>query len=337
MKIIIALGNREDTGGPTKYAENLAREFSKRGHNVAFISYGKFLRSLPSGARHLCYALKLLPAAARADAMLAFDTLTVGAPAALVSIVTRTPLIIRVGGDFLWEQYVERSGDLVKLSRFYQETKPRWTRKEKRIFSLTAWAVAHADRLVFNADFLRQLWRQAYSLDLSHASIVENLYPPRKAGEKPTAPVFVSAGRNIKLKNEALFRRVFESLKQKYPDVTLDTASLPAAEHQKRVAQCYAVVLASVSDVSPNAIIDAVAYGKPFICTQDTGLIERLHDTGLFVDTQNEEVLRQAVETLLKSEEYERIAARVRAFSFVRTWEQVADDFLSVIHNTCAS
>jgi glycosyltransferase involved in cell wall biosynthesis len=93
------------------------------------------------------------------------------------------------------------------------------------------------------------------------------------------------------------------------------------------------VVQASISDVAPNAIIDAVVYGKPFVCTADTGIRERLEGTGLFVDTTDEAALRGAIETLLDPHEYARIQKRVQNFSFVRTWDDIAKDITHIIAN----
>ncbi|MGC9602314.1 MAG: glycosyltransferase [Minisyncoccia bacterium] len=336
MKIVIALGNTADTGGPTKYAQNLEREFIARGHTVRFVSYAPWMWRLPSGARHLCYMARLLPAAATSDFVFAFDTMTVGAPAVLVCTSTRTPLIIRIGGDFVWEQYVERTGDLVKLSNFYRDTVDKLSTKERLEIWLTGVVVRHAAMLLFNSQKQRSMWQPVYRFNFNKSSVLENLYPPRKQGFPPEQRVFVSAGRPIKLKNEPLLRRVFARLQKRYLDIVLDTESLPAKEHAERVAHCYAVIVASISEVTSNAIIDAVAYGKPFICTSDTGLVERLLGTGYFIDTQHEQELEHAIEQLLNKEEYERVAARVRAFAFVRTWDDIANDVLAIAQNICA-
>lgn len=328
MKLVIALGNKNDIGGPTQYAKELARVFLERGHHVSFVTYGTLLWSMPSGVRHLLYALKLFPSTIGANAVFAFDTLTVGAPAALACFLSRAPLRIRIGGDFLWEQYVERSGDLVKLSHFYQSSRQRWTVKERLIFRITSLVCRRSDKLFFNSDFLRTIWQSVYAFDTSKAMVVENVYPPRKPGLAPTATLFVSAGRPLKLKNEALLRKVISDLKIKYPALELDTRPLPPAEHQERISRCYAVIVASISDVSPNTIIDAVTHGKPFICTSDTGITERLAGVGVFVDTQNEQELRDAIELLLNEDKYREISERVRRFEFTRGWDEVAREFL---------
>jgi hypothetical protein len=162
------------------------------------------------------------------------------------------------------------------------------------------------------------------------------MYPPRKEYMPPIAKTFVAAGRPIKLKQEAMLRRIFEDVQRRHPDISLDARTLPGPQHRARVASSYAVILASVSDVSPNAIIDAVVNGKPFICTNDTGIKERLANTGLFVDTQDEKVLSGAIESLLQPDEYARVSACVQKFDFVRGWGDLAEDVIGIMKKVCA-
>lgn len=335
MKILLALGRREDTGGPTAYAKNLAREFAARGHTVHFVSYGPLLWRLPSGLRHLLYACKLLPYLVRSDAALGFDTMTVGVPLMAASALARRPFCLRIGGDFVWEQYVERTGDLIKFSRFYDEARGRLSRKERLMIALTRTVVCRAARTLFNSAWQSGVWQAAYGIAHGRAGVLENVYPPRREGPQTslTERVFVAAGRPIKLKQEGVLKEIFKELRGRYPDIVLDTKALPPAEHQARVASCYATITASVSEMAPNSVIDAVAYGKPFICTDDTGIKERLAGTGLFVDTGDRAALKRAIESLLDPAEYARVQQRVQDFAFTRTWADVAEDALAHLKN----
>ncbi|MDB5224827.1 MAG: glucosyltransferase [Candidatus Adlerbacteria bacterium] len=337
MKITLALGNPKDTGGPTKYAQNLAREFTARGHSVRLVSYAGWMWKLPTGARHILYALRLVPHALRSDAMLAFDTMTVGAPAALACTLMRRPLMIRIGGDFVWETYVERTGDLVKFSQFYQTRRGKWSLKEKLEVWITGLVVRGASRIVFNSNWQQAQWQPVYKFDMEKSGVLENVFPERRAGKSAANKSFVFAGRVMKLKNEPLVRRIFDRLAERYPGLELDTRALPDKEHEERVASSYAVIVASVSEMASNSIIDAVLYGKPFISTADTGLKERLDGTGLFVDTQNEVEFEHAVEQLLKPEVYLDIENKIKNFTFTRTWSDVASEALNDLEKICTS
>ncbi|MEK7511142.1 MAG: hypothetical protein AAB582_02815 [Patescibacteria group bacterium] len=328
MRILFALGNTEETGGWANYARNLEREFSSRGMVVETHAYTPGVRAFPSGLRHLLYGLRLIIPATRADVVFAIDTWSTGLPAVLVTLMVRRPLVVRVGGDFLWEQYVERTGEPVKLSEFYN-TERTLSIKERIVHLGTRFLTRHA-HIAFNTAWLRDLWSEPYSLRHEQVAVIENVFPARQKGIPPVKKNFVAAGRPIRLKNELLMREVFTDLQAVYPDIELDTRPLPSEEHQRRVASCYAVVLASVSDVAPNSVIDAVVHGKPFIAPKDTGLSDRLENTGLFIDTLDREAFADAIRTLLDPEAYERIAERVRAVTYVREWKTVADEFESL-------
>ena len=334
MKIVFATGPIDEKGGPAKYATHLAEQFVRQGIKVKIVP---FQSSLPSGLRHLAYFLRLLFALISADAVLAFDTWSVGFPAVFAAKTLRKASIVRIGGDFLWEQYVERTGDMVKLSYFYQNAKDKLNSKEQTIFRGTGFLLRNASVLAFNSQFQIETYRAAYGLSLQNAVVIENVYPHKKENSDPTKKNFVAAGRALKLKQEALLLQVFEELQETYPDITLDLEPLSPEEHQARVASCYAVILGSLSDVSPNVIIDAVIHERPFICTSDTGIKERLENVGLFIDTQNKDALSRSIESLLDPSVYKKMKTQVKLFSFVRTWEDVSNDFLTAIRSCVSS
>jgi glycosyltransferase involved in cell wall biosynthesis len=336
MRIIFSTGPVHQMGGGTKYASVLAERFNARGLQSRTVSYSRLELTLPIGIRHLVYFFRVLIPLMRADAVLAFDTWSVGIPAVCAAKLLGKPFLVRVGGDFLWEQYVERTGDLVKLSEFYDTRKSNLNTKERIIYRGTKFLLTHADVLACNSKWQIDLWRRVYGVPLAQAVVVENVYPPRRQGTSPVQKNFVAAGRDVKLKQETLLKEIFSRIQKHHPDVSLDMRSLPPAEHQKRVAECYAVVLASVSDVAPNVIIDAVLYDKPFVCTADTGITERLGGTGLFVDTQNTQALQDAIMSLLDPGVYQAQKKKIELFSFTRDWDAVADDFLTAIQ-TCVS
>ncbi len=336
MRVIFSTGLAHEMGGGARYAAKLAERFSERGIKCTTVPYTRLELALPIGVRHVVYLFRVLLPLIGADVVLAFDTWSVGIPSLIAAKILGRPFIVRVGGDFLWEQYVERTGDMVKLSEFYDTRRDKWNLKERIVYRGTHFLLKHADVLACNSRWQIELWRRVYDVPLTQATVIENEYPARRPSTPPTEKNFVAAGRPMKLKQEGLLMQIFHELVKKYDDVSLDLHALPADAHRARIASCYAVVLASVSDVSPNVIIDAVLYGKPFICTKDTGISERLGNTGIFVDTQDKEALTRAIESLLDPKVYADIERRIKAFTFTRDWNAVADDFLKAI-TTCVS
>src|SRR3989344_5644320 len=115
MKVLIATGlYPPEIGGPATHTKLLEEKLPVYGIKVDVVPF-RIVRFLPVGVRHLVYAWHLLRRAYRADVLLAQDTISVGLPAALVSRMTRLQLIVRVPGDYAWEQGRQRFGVNITL------------------------------------------------------------------------------------------------------------------------------------------------------------------------------------------------------------------------------
>lgn len=303
------------------YAAGLSGAFRKRGDSVRVVSYGK-LKYLPSGVRHLAYFFKVAIFILRADRVLLLDTWSVGMPAYFAARLLKKPYAIRIGGDFLWEAYVERTGEAVRLSEFYRPER-RLSAKEKLIFRVTRSLVRHAHAVCFNTEFQRALWARVYPLP-QRTYVLENYYPVEAVFSEPEGHVFVAANRATRVKNDAVLMRAFERAKQKRATLSLDTRSLSYTEHLERLGNAYATIIPSVSEVGSNIAIESVSRGRPFIMTDDTGTKERLGECGLFIDTRSEEALEQAILSLLNRDVYERLVEGIKRFSFTRSWDDIA-------------
>ena len=328
MKILITTGiYPPDIGGPEQYAKNLAEAFQQLGHEVAVKTY-KSEKKLPTGIRHLYFFLKILPAIWRADFILALDTFSVGLPTVAAGRLWRKKVIIRTGGDFLWEGYVERTGDLVLLRKFYQTNLSKLSLKEKIIFRLTRWTLHHATKLVFSTDWQRQIWRNPYGLDLSRTAIVENYYGPKEASQEPTRKNFIFASRPLKLKNLETLNRAFTEVKKLQPDIILESVSLSHAELMNKIASAYAVILPSISEVSPNLVLEALVYDKPVIMTRECGLASLLRSRTLLVDPLSVDDLKAAIWQMIDGQDYLKLQQKVKEFSHLHNWPSIASELL---------
>jgi glycosyltransferase involved in cell wall biosynthesis len=319
-----------EVGGPAYYSSHIAEALTKQGHSVDVVLYG-VLRRFPSGFRHALYALKLLARSLGADGIVAFDTYTVGLPAVLVSLVTRVPLVVRIGGDFVWELYVERTRDLIPLPEVY-EKRDRWNWKERVSYAVTRFVVRHA-RLAFSTQWLLDIWKREYGLG-SSARVVENALEERIHSERPARKSFLFYARPIALKNLDAFRRAFAKAKKTYPDIELEEGRFVRDELIERLRSAYAVAVPSLSEVSPNLIIDAIRCGKPFILTKYGGYAERFKDLGLLVDPRSEDDMTRAIKELADEATYARLSQRIRAFTDVRTYDAVAREFTELLSSS---
>ena len=133
-KLVIATGIfPPDIGGPATYSETMARELTKRGFEVAVITYAdrsknqeagikkqgygivRISRIYPKGLRHFVYFWKLLRISRGADVVYAQDLISAGLPALAATKLLRKKFALKIVGDYAWEQHAQRSTTSLKF------------------------------------------------------------------------------------------------------------------------------------------------------------------------------------------------------------------------------
>lgn len=314
-------------GGPAQYAKNLARVFLEDNHQVSVKTFS-LENYLPTGFRHLFFFLKILPSVSGSDLIIALDTFSVGFPSVLAAKILGRKIIVRTGGDFLWEGYVERTGKKILFKNFYQTELANLSFKEKLIFKITRWTLKHASKVIFSTEWQRDIFMPAYGLDSEKTAVIENYYGPK---ETPSPPywdkTFIGSTRHLKWKNLDTLEKVFARVGDR---AKLVTENYKFEELMARIKTSYAVILVSLGDISPNLILDAIRLEKPFIATKENGLMGRIRDVGLFVDPLDEEDITKAIEKMLDGKEYQALLERLKNFNFTHTWEEIANEFLEI-------
>ncbi|MBI4132367.1 MAG: glycosyltransferase family 4 protein [Candidatus Sungbacteria bacterium] len=362
-----------DIGGPGAYALKLADKFFGRGHRVSILSYGSRMSTAPGTGIVQTYVPLSAPLPVRlfrygfaawrmlgdADIAIALDPVAVGRPLAVACRMSGKPFIIRVEGDALWERYVERTGREFTLKQFYGalarlSLSPReraWQRMSQRVFP-------RAKRIVFSSRWRNDIFQAGYSLRPEQAALIRPPYPgpERRSSERNRA--FVFAGRFVGVKNLPRLIRAFAAacpppwrllLIGAGPQRTALKAeirasgaadririrpALPTAEVGAAIASAHAVLLPSLSDVSPNVILDCIETGTPFLLTKETGFYEALKDIGIFVDPLDEADIAAKLRILMDSPSYAAYCERLREFRGGRSWDDVAGDWLKVIRDS---
>lgn len=333
MKLLIATGiYPPQVGGPAQYAKELAASFERAGWQVIVQSFN-FEHRLPTGLRHIFYFLKILPAAGSVDLIIALDTFSVGLPAVLAGRLFGKKVIIRTGGDFFWESYVERTGEKVLLRNFYATTRQRWNFKDRLVFLLTKITLQSASRVVFSTSWQKEIFIPAYGLDSRRTGLIENYYGPKENPTKPASKMFVGATRPLVWKNLDVLTKAFLAAKLIDGELRLDLNTAPYEKFLEKLRSAYAVILVSLGDISPNLILDAIRLGKPFILTRETGLAEKLRGVGIFVDPFNEEEIKEKILELADPSKYERWRSQVEQFTHRHTWDEIRDEFIALNKN----
>lgn len=326
MRILIATPFYPPQAGIlATYAVGLEGAFKQLGHDVEIVLPNA---SLPSGIRHIEYFLRMLTKLGGASFVLSLDMWSVGAPAFSAARLRGVPFLVRVGGDYLWEQYTERTHEPVRLSDFYTASRVL-SPKERTIRYFTERILGSAHAVMFNTRFQKEIWERGFHLP--RASVLENFYPEKKTSVPPSNHIFVSAHRGAWYKNTEVADAAFARVKARHPDIELDTREVPHTEQLGRLASSYAVIIPSISEVGSNLAIEAVSVGRPFIMTEDTGTKERLRECGIFVDTRSEKEMENAIESLLDPAVYARLSAAINAFSFTHSWEDIAKEIIAKV------
>ncbi len=330
MKILIASPILPTAiGGPATVARELSRIWRKQGEQVQIITFNSFERRMPHLFRQGMLFLRLLIIIPKVDAVLILDPASTGPSAAVAAKLCRRRSVARIGGDFLWESWVERTKQAVLLSEFYTEKRSR-TFREHLIYWATKKTLHTVDCVAFTTAWQRELWRKPYDLSAS-VEIIENPVSPRKEVPPATQKVFIAIGRPMHIKNREVLLRAWEIVIKKHPEAVLDTTPKSAVDYQTAIQNCYAVVVPSLSEVSSQSVFEAIEFGKPFIATRDTGSYATHKDAGIFIDTRKPELLAEAILMLLDPEAYKTAKSHVLAYSYTRSWEQVATEFRKLL------
>ncbi|MEK7531600.1 MAG: hypothetical protein AAB545_01600, partial [Patescibacteria group bacterium] len=108
MKMLIATGLfSPDIGGPATYSKILLEKLPREGIETTILPFGA-VRHLPRLLRHLVYFFRVLLAGRSVDVIYAQDPVSVGFPVFLASKVLKKPFLLKIVGDYAWEQGVQR-------------------------------------------------------------------------------------------------------------------------------------------------------------------------------------------------------------------------------------
>lgn len=335
MKILIASGiYPPDIGGPAQYARNLYETWKSQGHEVKVAAY-RWERAAPPLIRHLLYLTKIIRKGWNADLILVLDTWSAAVPTMAACAIMRKRYVLRTGGDFLWETYIERTGDLVLFRDFYSTRLTRLSAKERLVYLWGGAALRRAAAVIFSTEWQKKVFTDAYELDPARERIVENFCGRREEPMDPENRSFVAATRALRWKNVELLKEAFELArtevrKRGLPDIELDCGKAVYDSFVEKIRRSYAVILVSLGDISPNMILDAVRVGTPFILTEENGILGRVGEAAVTVDPTDRAAIAEKIVWMADPKNRAAQAERVRSLSFMHTWDQIADEIVSV-------
>lgn len=330
MRVVIATPlYPPEIGGPATYAKLLEEGLPSRGVEVVVVTFSE-VRHLSKIVRHYAYYRRVLKAARSADLVLALDPVSVGLPALYAAKKVQKPFVVKIVGDYAWEQGVQRFGVTQSLDEFVRTKKISFPVLVFRY--IQKYVAQTAQKVIVPSDYLKDIvaeWGIA----------TERIYRIYNAVEIPAAlPVhtkkdgeflIVSSGRRVPWKGfEAI-----EKIAQAFPKWRVFIASgLSRSEALGWVQAADVFVLNSTYEGFPHALIEAMMLGTPVVAAGNKGNKELVTqgETGLLVTPGDDNSLREALTTVLHDPTTARARAhaaqeQVKKFSLTRMLDATAD------------
>ena len=295
MKLVIATPlYPPEIGGPATYAKLLFEGLPEKGIEVELVKFSE-VRHLPKIVRHYVYYRRVLAATLNADVVLALDPVSVGLPAMKAAQKAKKPFVVKIVGDYAWEQGQQRFGVTQNLDEFVQTKRvPCVVRMLRRIQTRVA---RRAVRVIVPSPYLQDII-VAWGIPQEKIVIIYNGIdlPPyipvleRREGEF----LIVSAGRRVPWKGFEAIERVAREHKNWRVFIA---SGLPRTEALGWMKAADVFVLNSRYEGFPHVLIEAMTLGTPVIATN-----AKFHrtllthgKTGLLVPPGDDDALERAL------------------------------------------
>lgn len=293
--------------------------------------------------RYARYFFVLLREVQKNDTLVFTDALSTGLAARLVAYLRREiHLIARLGGERLWEDAVQSGKTQSTLREYWSGSASGASHRCTRLYY--RWLFTPVNRIIVPSGLLLDILVKIDPRVASKVQIVPNRASSIKSESKPdnadtTILRLAFIGRMYRVKNIAflarVIRRCFENGRPLHMTFAGDGDQVVEAtaileeysahvaflgdvtpDRVKKVLQMTDVLLLpSLSDVYPNAAIEALASGVPVLITAEHGLEEGFG--GLIpISPKDELAWVDVIERMLNNETYEYFRKSIRIPSY---------------------
>ncbi len=290
-----------EIGGPATYAALLEKELPKRGIGVTVLPF-RIVRNWPKGFRHLLYFVKLLRLGLGHDLVFAQDTISVGLPSVLAAKLLGKKFLIRVPGDYVWEQAVQRFGvkDAIDI---FQSKKYGW--KVEFLRSVQKFVVDQADVVITPSNYFRDLvrgWVKDKNKVITIYNGIELAQSAKRKAQSERSKTIVSAGRLVPWKGFGMVIEMmrdlpewrliiigdgpeYANLKSQISNLKLGdriklTGAIPREQVLEYLSRAAAFVLNTSFESFSYQIVEAMSLGVPVITTK-IGNLEEIVSSGI--------------------------------------------------------
>ncbi len=189
MKIVLATGiYPPEIGGPAGYVRGLAAELVSRGHQVAVVAYGTDKTEMGRGfevtvvprtygplVRYCRYMLAVRRLARRSDLVYIQGPVSEGLPGMLGAILANKPAILKIVGDYAWEQYQQTS---IKNQELLDEFLTHHHSGKIRLFEvIERWVAKKAKAIIVPSKYLKTVVEK-WGILSDKIKVIYNSIPP---------------------------------------------------------------------------------------------------------------------------------------------------------------
>jgi glycosyltransferase involved in cell wall biosynthesis len=350
MKILIATGIfPPEIGGPATYAAFLANELTRRGDKVKVLPFRE-VRGYPRFIRHLAYFYKVFAESRKADVIFTQDPVSTGIPVVAAAYLNKKKVVMRVAGDYAWEQSVQRYGVTDTIDEFQNKTYGGMIYIMKRLQAL---AVKRADVVITPSHYFTKLvssWVPTKDVRTIYNGI--DLNAEYEKEPKFSDKTIISAGRLVPWKG---FDTLIKILKEMPGWILFIAGDGPDKERLVKLAQsegvsgriqflgqmartelfsyihrAHAFALLTTFESFSFQIVEAMHVGTPVIASNIGNLAEIIENgkSGILIDPVDTQKFISEAEKLVEDPGYAEALireARERAkdFSIDKTMDEV--------------
>jgi glycosyltransferase involved in cell wall biosynthesis len=327
MIILIATGlYPPESGGPATYSKLLSDKLPALGFEVRVLPFST-VRHLPKVLRHMAYFVACLRQARGAQILYAQDPVSVGLPAYLAALLLGKKFMVRLGGDYAWEQARQRFGVKDELDGFQAK---RYGPRTEALRSLQLFVVRRAKAVVVPSEYMRGIvgkWTTPAKVHRIYSSV--HLPPPVELPkERPEGFLVLSFGRRVPWKGFEALEHVVARDSGWHLKI-FSEVPYPQAMGWLKAADVY--VNNSTYEGLSHQLVEAFALGTPVVATNIGGNPELITDgeTGLLIPAKDDDALYAAIKDVHDNPEAARARAarameRAREFSMDRAIQGIA-------------
>ncbi len=329
------------SGGPATYSVNIANELHDRGLLTGVVSLTKNSdKNKINGPlwsvsfnnkilRYLQYLWLLFVKSKQADVIFTMGPVNAGLPALIVSKFLGKKMVVKVVGDYAWEQGVVRFGVKDMIDSF--QNKNDYGLAINFLKYIESLVVRHANGIVVPSQYLKEIVK-GWGADDNKVKVIYNAvefnnvepFTNKKENEKR----LVSVARLLPWKGMDVLIKVVADLVQVYPDLKLKiigdgpekerltglvdelgmsrvvelTGELPKSKTLSYIKSADIFILNSGYEGLSHVILEALSFNKPVLASRVGGNPEVvISGYGSLFEFNNGEQIKTAIKNILES------------------------------------